>query len=99
MAVQAALAGVAAAPKRIVKQDLRKPVSMTRVFRMSSPAPWQDQIFGTKSDIVRRSVASVEREMGREALELEVRRRGFHLIEAADQFIIVCRSDPLRVIC
>ena len=72
---------------------------MTRVLRISSPAPWQNQIFGTKSDIVRRSISSVEREIGREALELEVRKRGFHMIEAAGQFIIICSPDPLRVIC
>ncbi len=72
---------------------------MTRVFHIATPALWQDQIFGTKSDIVRRSIRSVEREIGRDALELEVRRRGFHMIETAGQFIIICRSDPIRVIC
>lgn len=72
---------------------------MTRVFHINNPAPWQDQIFGTKSDIVRRSIRSVEHEIGRDALELEVRRRGFHMIEAAGQLIIICAPEPIRIIC
>ncbi|MGH1577091.1 N-(5'-phosphoribosyl)anthranilate isomerase [Planktotalea sp.] len=72
---------------------------MTRVFRISSAAPWQDQIFGAKSTIVRRSVKSIEQEIGRDALELEVRKRGFHMIEAAGQIIIICTPEPLRIIC
>ncbi|MCS6621514.1 hypothetical protein N0B44_01180 [Roseibacterium beibuensis] len=60
------------------------------------------QIFSARSaqtgGVVRRSVADVERKTGREALELEVRRRGFHLLEAGGQFIIICTRSDLRVI-
>jgi len=28
-----------------------------------------------------------------------VRRRGFHLIETADQFIIICDRSDIRLIC
>ena len=72
---------------------------MTQLIRMTDPSPWQNQIFSSKSKIVRRSVLSVEREIGRDALELEVRRRGFHMIEAAGQFIIICDPNPVRLVC
>lgn len=72
---------------------------MTRAFRISSPEPWQAQVFAAKSHVVRRSVSSVEREIGRDALELEVRKRGFHLIESAGQFIIICSSEPMHILC
>ncbi|MCR9152131.1 MAG: hypothetical protein NXH83_18350 [Rhodobacteraceae bacterium] len=48
---------------------------------------------------MRRSLRDVEREIGREALELEVRRRGFHLIEVGGQFVIICCRDQMRVHC
>ncbi|MFP4044002.1 MAG: hypothetical protein ACLFTP_05470 [Rhodosalinus sp.] len=49
--------------------------------------------------MLRRSVRDVEREIGREALVAEVRARGFHLIECGGQFIIICNSGHIRVIC
>ena len=59
------------------------------------------QLFSAKSartgGIVRRAVRDVEREVGRDAMIAEVEKRGFHLLECADQFIIVCASDHLTV--
>jgi hypothetical protein len=76
---------------------------MSDLARLSDPRPWIDQIFSAKSaaagGVVRRSVAHVVREIGRETLELEVRRRGYHLIESDGQFIIICNAKPLQVIC
>lgn len=64
---------------------------------------WLDQVFRAKSaktgGIVRRKVRDAEREIGRDALELAVRRRGFHMIECGPDFVIFCNSEPLRVIC
>lgn len=55
-------------------------------------------IFEAKSarsgGVVRRKVAWVERNI----FVAEVRRRGFHLIEAGNQFIVVCNQGPLRVL-
>ncbi|MEJ6402983.1 hypothetical protein [Yoonia sp. 2307UL14-13] len=50
-----------------------------------------------KGGIVRRAVHDVEREVGRDAMIAEVERRGFHLLECAGQFIVICRSDHLTV--
>lgn len=47
---------------------------------------------------MRRSRRWVEREVGREEFEREVRRRGFHLIETGDQMIVVCHAGPIRIL-
>ena len=64
---------------------------------------WLDQIFraraATEGGVLRRRIADVEREVGRERLELEVRRRGFHMIECGRHFVIICHPAPLRIIC
>ena len=66
-------------------------------------AVWFDQVFAAKAaatgGVIRRKKADVDRKVGRERLELEVRRRGFHLIETADQFIIICDRSDIRLIC
>ncbi len=64
---------------------------------------WGRRIFSARTvqrgGVLRRSVRDVEREIGREALVAEVRARGFHLIECGGQFIIICNSGHIRVIC
>ena len=47
---------------------------------------------------VRRSIAWVDREIGRERFIAEVRRRGFHLLASSNQFIVVCNRDPVHVL-
>ncbi len=63
---------------------------------------WLDQIFHAKAarsgGVLRRKVRDVEREIGRDILELEVRRRGFHLLECED-FVIICSAAPIRILC
>ncbi len=64
---------------------------------------WGRRIFDAKAvargGVLRRAVRDVEREIGRERLEAEVRARGFHLIECGGQFIIICNPGHMRVIC
>jgi|SRR6056297_537422 len=64
---------------------------------------WLDQIFATRAalshGVVYRAVRDVEREIGCQTLELEVRRRGFHPLRTDRHFVIVCDSRPLQVIC
>lgn len=63
---------------------------------------WLDQMFASQAAqrgaVVRRSCAWVDREVGRENFEAEIRRRGFHLIQTADQFIVVCHGGPVRIL-
>lgn len=64
---------------------------------------WLDQIFASKQaatgGVVRRARRDVEREIGRDRLELEVRRRGFHLLATRTHYIIVCNRGPIVTIC
>mgnify|MGYP006336967013 len=63
---------------------------------------WLGQIFASEAaksgGVVRRSIADVERKVGRRALELAVRQRGWHLIECGGQFVIVCSREQVRII-
>ena len=64
---------------------------------------WQARLFGAKSvqtgGVVRRKIRDVHREIGRDALIAEVKARGFHLLECGDQYVIICNSGQLRVVC
>lgn len=48
--------------------------------------------------VIRRNIAWIEREVGRELFEDEVRRRGYHLIEAGNQLVVICNRQDLRLI-
>lgn len=67
------------------------------------PVTWADQVFAAKAvgrgGIVRQSRRDVDREIGREIFVQEVRRRGFHLIECGDQYIVICNTGQMQVIC
>jgi hypothetical protein len=78
------------------------PPALTRVRNPANSA-WCRAIFGSRmaqeGGIVRRVLRDVEREIGFETLELEVRRRGFHMVLCGAQVIIICTMGDLRVIC
>jgi len=62
---------------------------------------WLDRIFSAKSadgHVVRRNVDWVTREIGLERFLAEVRAKGFHLIQTADQFVIVCHRGEIRLL-
>lgn len=74
------------------------------MFRPPVPNPsWASAIFGAKSamrgGVVRRAVRDVEHEIGRDAFYAEVRRRGFHLVECGNQFIVICNDGQMKVHC
>ncbi len=64
---------------------------------------WCAAMFDAKAvargGILRRAVRDVEREVGRAAFVREVRRRGFHLVECGEQFIVICNDGHLKVHC
>ncbi|MDT8854134.1 N-(5'-phosphoribosyl)anthranilate isomerase [Paracoccaceae bacterium Fryx2] len=76
---------------------------MSDLLAVISPEHWLRHIFSARAaadgGIVRRSVQDVERLLGREAFAREVKRRGFHAVENAGQFIIFCNNEPVRVLC
>ncbi len=76
---------------------------MNMPIRHTPPDDWIRAIFSAnavlKGGVVRRQVSWVEREIGRERFELEVRRRGYRLLECGGQYVVICNSDPVRMIC
>ena len=64
---------------------------------------WAESVFAAKAvekgGVIRRATRDVDRDIGRAAFELEVRRRGFHLIECDGQYIVICNAGRINVIC
>jgi hypothetical protein len=65
-------------------------------------APWIEQVFSARAvhhgGVVRRSLRWVEAEVGRDAFEAEVRRRGWHLAECNGQLVVFCTPRPIRIL-
>lgn len=63
------------------------------------PDIWLRQIFSSKSardgGIVRRSLRDIERVVGREVFERELKRRGYTAVINAGQVVIFCNRDPV----
>lgn len=63
---------------------------------------WIDQIFeakiATTQGVVRRKKSTVQKYASIKELTDEVRRRGFHLVETGDQYIVVCNSGNIRIV-
>lgn len=63
---------------------------------------WIGQMFATKAAqkgaVVRRSMAWVDREVGRDRFLEEIRRRNFHVIQTADQFVVICHNGPVHML-
>ena len=63
---------------------------------------WLRQIFSAQAardgGVVRRQVRDVERLIGRDVFEGEVKRRGFSAVENAGQYVIFCNHEGLRLI-
>lgn len=69
--------------------------------RNLDPDAWIAQIFSARAaagGVVRRSIAWVDHEIGRDRFVAEVRRRGFHLLATRNQFIVVCNRDPVEIL-
>jgi hypothetical protein len=73
-----------------------------RSFAMPPTADqWIAMIFAAKAaqgGVVRRSIAWVDREVGRDRFIAEVRTRGFHLLASRNQFIVICHPEPVRIL-
>ena len=76
-------------------------VQLQELRRHPKDDAWLRQLFSAKAaqqgGIVRRAVRDVEREIGRDRFVAAVAARNYHLLECADQFIVICRTDHLTV--
>ena len=67
-----------------------------------TPKKWIAQVFG--SDIakrgghVRRKLSSIDRFASRDDLTAEVKKRGYHIVEIGDQWVIVCNKGNVKLI-
>lgn len=75
---------------------------MTGTRVLPNPESYLLHLFSAKSaragGVVRRKVRDIEQIVGRREFEIELRRRGYHAIENAGQFVIFCNTAPVRVI-
>lgn len=74
---------------------------MEQIVRQANADYWVDQVFSAKQargGVVRRAVPWVEREIGRDRFMREVRARGFHLLRAGEQFIVICDPRPVQIL-
>ena len=65
-----------------------------------SPDRWIAHIFASQAaregGVVRRKIRDVERFVGRDVFLIEMRRRGYAVVENAGQFVVFCNHEPLR---
>lgn len=65
-----------------------------------SPDHWITHLFSSRAaaagGIVRRSLADVDRIVGRDRFLHEIDRRGFQAIVNAGQVVVFCNCEPIR---
>jgi hypothetical protein len=77
--------------------------NMTDTLTLLPPDVWLLQLFSAKNaregGIVCRQVRDVDLVIGRGNFEHELRRRGYHAVENAGQYVIFCNKDAVRLFC
>ncbi|UVI38608.1 hypothetical protein [Qipengyuania spongiae] len=75
---------------------------MSAFTRAPSAHFWISQIFSSQAacngGIVRRKIASVVEYASVALLKAEVIRRGFHMVESGDQFVIFCNPGDIKIV-
>ncbi|MCK0170085.1 N-(5'-phosphoribosyl)anthranilate isomerase [Aliiroseovarius sp. S1123] len=65
-----------------------------------TPDAWMIDLFSSKAArqgaVIRRKLRDIERYVGRDRFEDELRRRGYHAVENAGQLVIFCNQEPIR---
>ena len=76
---------------------------MDAILRKADPEGWIAEVFSAKSvargGVIHRDLRWIDREIGRDRFIAEVRARGFHLVETGGQWIVICNTSFLRVVC
>ena len=61
---------------------------------------WISSLFSSQAAregaVIRRKCRDIERYVGREVFLVDMRRRGFSVVENAGQFVIFCNREPIR---
>ncbi|MFY0680216.1 MAG: N-(5'-phosphoribosyl)anthranilate isomerase [Thalassovita sp.] len=65
-----------------------------------TPDQWLLHLFSSKAartgGVVRRAIRNIDQFYGREAFLAEIDRRGYHVVENSDQWVIFCNQEPVR---
>lgn len=73
---------------------------MTELHALLPADVWLQQVFDAKAaregGIVRRKRRDIERTVGWERFEFELKRRGYHAVENSGQVVIFCNNAPIR---
>ncbi|MCR9068912.1 MAG: aspartate aminotransferase [Rhodobacteraceae bacterium] len=74
----------------------------TKAPSNSSPEAFLADVFGTRlvrdGKVIRRALRDIERYYGRDAFIEEVYRRGFRAVDNADQIVVFCNQEPVRIL-
>ncbi len=74
---------------------------MTQRFRPITPEDWFRSLFRAKAaldgGVVRRKIRDMERMVGRDRFEAELKHRGFSAVENAGQVVVFCNAQPIKV--
>jgi len=66
------------------------------------PPAWISQLFpdseARPDAVISHPRDWVEAEIGRDAFELEVRRRGWHMVECNGQLVVFCTARPVNIV-
>lgn len=75
---------------------------MTLCIRTIDPQIWIDQIFAAKAvargGVIWRNIAWVDAEVRRDRFVSEVRKRGYHLVQTGQQFVVICNTGPIHIL-
>jgi len=67
-----------------------------------TPEAWFRHLFSAQAardgGVVRRKVRDMERMVGRDVFNAEIRRRGYSAVENAGQMIVFCNAEPVTVV-
>ncbi len=66
------------------------------------PKTWTQRIFDSKiakrGGLARRKISNIEKYSSRENLKSECKKRGFHIVENGDQWVIICNEGHVKII-
>ena len=75
---------------------------MRKTLSPLTPEMWMIDLFSSRAaasgGVVRRKIRDIERYVGRQEFDDELRRRGFHAVENAGQLVIFCNQEAIRVV-
>ena len=63
---------------------------------------WIQQVFSSKiakrGGHVRRKVSTIDKYASRADLIAEVKRRGYHVVEMKDQWVVICNRGKVKIV-